>query len=729
MKARESRLNNLLEIRNQKFVIPVFQRKYSWTEKQCQTLWDDIISLSERGADAGHFIGSIVCYQVNDEEMPGVINEKILIDGQQRLTTLSLIMIAIARTYMQMGEEGTKIAKAIMNQYVLNADFDGEDKYKLIPTYDDKETFIALIENRENELKTYSQNMLDNFKLFYDNLDNDKETLEKIYKGINKLDIVYVVLTKNQDNPQLIFESMNSTGKGLSQGDLLRNYLLLGGDSSEQKDLYENYWKPIEQDFGQDDYVNKFDFFLRDYLTMVERKTVNLGVGYDEYKEYYSDKNISKRDMLKDLRRFSKYYSRIYRCIDNDKELNDLWKELKIQRVDVANPFLMQVYSDYEEAKETHEYELSKQDFIDIIKTINSYVFRRYIVGIPTNSLNKTFAVLYNSINKDDYKNSVIATLMLLDSYKEFPNDDEFETSFFTKDIYTTRLKNYILEKLENDNHLNSITIDGSDISIEHILPETKEDSFKQWWKEALGANWKELKKNNEHRLGNLTITKGVYNTQMSDLPFLKKLNVPGGIVDSHYRISESVIYETDENGNYILDQDNNKIKRTEWNISDIDERTRTLVKQALNIWKYPSLTEEELKPYKNINRQEKVTYVDISHLPEMNEKIKEIFNIYDQYIMSLDEKVTKLIAKHYIAYKYDYSNFAEIIIFKNSINILLDIPEDLLKDELNLAENITDKGSWGTGNNRLKINSKDNMDYIKELIKQSLDNEKNSDM
>ena len=451
MKARESRLNNLLEIRNQKFVIPVFQRKYSWTEKQCQTLWDDIISLSERGADAGHFIGSIVCYQVNDEEMPGVINEKILIDGQQRLTTLSLIMIAIARTYMQMGEEGTKIAKAIMNQYVLNADFDGEDKYKLIPTYDDKETFIALIENRENELKTYSQNMLDNFKLFYDNLDNDKETLEKIYKGINKLDIVYVVLTKNQDNPQLIFESMNSTGKGLSQGDLLRNYLLLGGDSSEQKDLYENYWKPIEQDFGQDDYVNKFDFFLRDYLTMVERKTVNLGVGYDEYKEYYSDKNISKRDMLKDLRRFSKYYSRIYRCIDNDKELNDLWKELKIQRVDVANPFLMQVYSDYEEAQETHEYELSKQDFIDIIKTINSYVFRRYIVGIPTNSLNKTFAVLYNSINKDDYKNSVIATLMLLDSYKEFPNDDEFETSFFTKDIYTTRLKNYILEKLEND--------------------------------------------------------------------------------------------------------------------------------------------------------------------------------------------------------------------------------------------------------------------------------------
>ena len=727
MKARESRLNNLLEIRNQKFVIPVFQRKYSWTEKQCQTLWDDILKLSDRGIDAGHFIGSIVCYQLNDEEMPGVINEKILIDGQQRLTTLSLIMIAIARTYKSLGVDGERIANTILNQYILNNDFTGEDKYKLIPTYDDKETFIALINGREKELKNYSKNMIDNFNLFYDYLDGDQELLQKVYKGINKLDIVYVVLTKNQDNPQLIFESMNSTGKGLSQGDLLRNYLLLGLNSNEQQELYETYWKPIEQDFGQDDYTLRFDFFLRDYLTMLERKTVKLDIGYDEFKEYYEDKGLSKKDILINLRKYSKYYTRIYRCIDEDSELNELWKELKIQRVDVANPFLMQVYSDYEESLEKNEFKLSKDDFIKIIKTVNSYVYRRYIVGIPTNSLNKTFAVLYNSINKQDYKNSVIAALMLLDSYKKFPDDAEFADAFAKRELYTLRLKNYTLEKLENYNHLNPIVIDGNDISIEHILPETDPNNFKQWWKDALGENWRELQKTYVHRVGNLTLTKNVYNTQMKDYDFLKKLNVEGGIAASHYRLSDSVIFDTDENGNYLLDDKGARIKRTEWNISDIEERTKILVKQALDIWKYPLLTENELKPYKNISRQEKVVYEDISHLPQMNSIINDVFNKYDEFISCLDEKVTKLITKHYIAYKYDYSNFVEIIIYKNSINIILDIPEDLINDEMNLAENISDKGSWGTGNLRIKVNNLENFDYIKNLILQSLNNEKHN--
>lgn len=729
MKAIDSTFKKLLEIRDQKFVIPVFQRKYSWTEKQCQTLWDDILKLSERGANAGHFIGSIVCYQVNDEDLPGVINEKILIDGQQRLTTLLLIMMAIVKTYKNLGEEGKRISDAIKNQYLINPDYSGNDKYKLIPTYDDKETFTSLLEDREIDKKNYSKNMLDNFNLFMDNLDNNKETLEKIYKGINKLDIVYVVLTKNQDDPQLIFESMNSTGKGLSQGDLLRNYLLLGVESEKQKELYETYWKPIELNFGQEDYSEKFDFFLRDYLTMLERKTINLSNGYDAFKEYYSDKNLSKKEILIELKRYSKYYSRIYRCNDEDEQLNKLWKELKVQRVDVANPFLMQVYNDYEYAEKTNQFKLSKDDFIEIIKTINSYVFRRYIVGIPTNSLNKTFAVLYNSIKKEDYKNSVIATLMLLDSYKEFPDDNEFKNAFIVKDIYNTRLKNYILEKLENHNHLTEITIDGEDISIEHILPETEPDKLKQWWKDALGEKWRELQKDNVHRIGNLTITKGVYNSQMRDLPFLKKINIEGGIAASHYRLSDSIVDDTDSDGNYLVDDNNAHVKRTEWNISDIDERSLILANQALEIWKYPNLKEEQLKPYKNIERNEKVTYDNINHMPEMNPKIENVFNEYDKSILGLNDKITKLITKHYIAYKYDYSNFAEIIIYKNSISILLDIPEDQLNDPMNLAENISEKGSWGTGTQRIKVYDLNNSEYIFDLIKQSLNNEINSEI
>lgn len=718
MRANETRLNKLLSETDRKFTIPIYQRKYSWTEKQCLTLWDDIKKLSETSPSTGHFIGSIVCYQLNDEDMPGVIKEKIVIDGQQRLTTLSLIMLAMIRNYEKKGEEGERIAKSIKRQYILNEEYTGEDRYKLVPTYEDKDTYFAIVNETENELQNYSKQMLDNFNLFCDLLSGDTKVLEKIYSGINKLDLVYIVLSKTQDNPQLIFESMNSTGMLLSQGDLLRNFLLLDVDTNEQNDLYEKYWKPIELDFGHDNYVEKFDYFLRDYLTMLEHKTVKLNMGYEEFKDYYEDSSITKKEMLIDLRRYSKYYSRIYRCTDNDVELNNLWKELKIQRMDVANPFLIKVYSDYEEAKENHTFELSKSDFIEIIKAINSYVYRRYIVGIPTNSLNKTFAVLYNSVDKNNYKVSVLAALILLDSYKEFPNDEEFKKAFEYKDIYNSRLKNYTLEKLENSEHLNKITIDGKDISIEHILPET--DELKKYWQEVLGENWKEIQKNNMHRIGNLTITKGVYNSQMSDLPFKDKLNVVGGIKESHYRISDSVLFYIDEN--------NQKVERTTWNLDSINERSKLLAEQAVNIWKYPMLTEEQLKPYKNINKQEKVIYENMNHFPEMSDNIKHVFEQFNKAVLGLDENITKMIAKHYIAYKYDYSNFAEIIIYKNSINIILDIPYEELNDKFELVENISDKGSWGTGNCRIKVNSLDKFEYIIDLIRKSFENEKNSD-
>ena len=260
--------------------------------------------------------------------------------------------------------------------------------------------------------------------------------------------------------------------------------------------------------------------------------------------------------------------------------------------------------------------------------------------------------------------------------------------------------------------------IDGKDISIEHVLPET--DDLKKHCQEVLGENWKEIQKNNMHRIGNLTITKGVYNSQMSNLPFKDKLNVVGGIRDSHYKISDSVLFYTDEN--------NQKIERNVWNLDSINERSKLLAEQAVNIWKYPVLTEEQLKPYKNINKQEKFIYQDMNHFPEMSDNIKNVFEQFDKAIQNLDPNVTKMIAKHYIAYKYDYSNFAEIIIYKNSINIILDIPYEDLEDKLNLVENISDKGSWGTGNCRIKVNTSENLEYIMNLINASLQNEKNAD-
>lgn len=372
-------------------------------------------------------------------------------------------------------------ADDIKNRFIFNNRYQGEDRFKLVPTADDKETYFYIAKGLENELIYPSEQLLNNFNYFVDLLPNTVEELNKIYMAIIKLDIVYVVLTKNQDNPQIIFESMNSTGKGLSQGYLLRNYLLLDLDAEVQKRLYESYWRPIEQDFGQQGYVERFDFFLRDYLIMTEKKNnIRLDRAYEEFKNYYEEKDFSKEEIIKRLRKYSKYYSTIYNCKDEDAEINNLWKQLKIQRADTVYPFLMQVYNDYEESQKTHEFELSRKDFIDIVKAIISYVFRRYICEIPSNSLNKTFAILYNSVDKKNYRVSVLATLMLLDSYKVFPNNEDFKRAFATRDMYNTRLKNYILEQLENYNHQNPISINNIDVSIEHILPETP--VLKSWW-------------------------------------------------------------------------------------------------------------------------------------------------------------------------------------------------------------------------------------------------------
>ena len=715
MKAKESKLDDLLSNVDTKFTVPIFQRKYSWDEEQCHTLWKDLQKLGETSLNSGHFIGSIVCYQLNDIDMPGVIKEKILIDGQQRLTTLSILMIALSRAYEKLGERTA--ADDIKNRFIFNNRYQGEDRFKLVPTADDKETYFYIAKGLESELIHPSEQLLNNFNYFVDLLPNTVEELNKIYMAIIKLDIVYVVLTKNQDNPQIIFESMNSTGKGLSQGDLLRNYLLLDLDTEVQKNLYESYWRPIEQDFGQQGYVERFDFFLRDYLIMTEKKNnIRLDRAYEEFKNYYEEKDFSKEEIIKRLRKYSKYYSTIYNCKDNDAEINNLWKQLKIQRADTVYPFLMQVYNDYEESQKTHEFELSRKDFIDIVKAIISYVFRRYICEIPSNSLNKTFAILYNSVDKKNYRVSVLATLMLLDSYKVFPNNEDFKRAFATRDMYNTRLKNYILEQLENYNHQNPISIDNIDVSIEHILPETP--VLKSWWQEVLGDGWKQKQNENMHRIGNLTLTKPVYNSEMKDYSFKKKLEVSGGIKDSHFILSNWIL-------DYVDNYEKENKKDAEWNIQQINDRSYDLADLAVKIWEYPNLSEEEIKPYKFSNKYEKVSYENIDHLPEMKEKIQKVFDRFDKDIMELDDRITKVITKHYIAYKYDYSNFAEIIVYKNSLNILLDLPIELLKDDKNIAESIT-VGSWGTGNIRIKVWDDSDYDYKLDLIRQSLENEKN---
>ena len=705
MRAKETNFLKLMESQFNQYIVPIYQRTYSWGEKQCQVLWEDILKISKRKTSDRHFIGSTVCYKPDEIDLPGQIKKEIIIDGQQRITTLSLLMIAIARTYEKIGQEN--VATVIRKNYLINEDGKDEEKYKLLPTNQDKETYLALVDGIENELKNPSKPVLDAFNLFMSLLEDDEEVLQNAYVGLQKLDLVYIGLSSESDNPQLIFESMNSTGLKLTQGDLLRNYLLLDLDFEEQEELYKKFWRPIELDFGVEVYKEKFDYFLRDYLTMKERRTtIRLDSGYDEFKAYHEESRRSKEEALEELRRFAKYYARIYRCNDEDEELNELWKELKVQRVEVANPFLIQVYNDYEKAKEDYSINLSKQDFVDIVKTVNSYVYRRYVCNIPTNSLNKTFALLGDNIEKENYKESVIASFLLMEDYKEFPSNEEFEKAFIKKDVYTGRLRNYTLIKLENYSHeKDKMSFENKDVTIEHVLPENK--NLKPYWREILGDNWQEIQKEYVHTIGNLTFSNRAYNSEMQDYSFKDKMKVEGGIKYSNYRLSDDIA------------------NLSKWDVDEIILRSQRLAKDALDIWRKPELSNDVMKKYRNNIKAEKNQYENMDHYPEMRKEIKEKYEELDKRILELDENIQRVYTKHYVAYKFEYCNFVEIIIYKWSINVLLDIPFDNIIDEREICEDISNIGSWGTGDVQIKVRNDADIDYIMGLIKQSLDNEK----
>ena len=702
MKAKETRLDTLMTMANQQFIAPIFQRKYSWKEKQCEKLWEDVIRIwRNENPEAWHFIWSLVCYQ-QATALPWKVTDFMIIDWQQRLTTMSLIMLAIAREYQRIWDQ--LAYKTTMENYIINNNFTWDDRYKLVPTYEDRETYFAIVEWREDKLQNPSKQLLSNFKLFCEHLNWNEELLQNAYIWVNKLDLVYVILTQNQDNPQLIFESMNSTGLWLSQWDLLRNYLLLDMNQADQERLYEDYRKPMEQRFWQEWYANYFDSFLRNYLAMYKKAWINIWKEYEGYKSYFSDKGFSKEDMLKDLEKYSTFFVRICLCKDPDSDLNALWKELKVQRVDVSLPFILNVYKDYDNN------ELSKEDFITIIKALNSYVYRRYIVWIPTNSLNKTFATLYNCVNKADYKDSILAAFVLFDSYKRFPTDEEFKEAFAKKDMYNTRLKNYTLEKLENDNHLNAVTIDWTDISIEHVFPET--ENLKPHWQVVLWENWKELQKENVHRIWNLTITKWVYNSKMSDLPFLDKINVEWWIKASHYRLSDDIV------------------DKEKWDLSDINERSNRLAEQSLNIWSYPTISDEKLEEYRNTKTSDnqKTIYTNIDHLQQMDPAIYAIYEKYEEFILSLDW-VEKDIKKLYISYKYEWSNIVEIKPRMKNFHLMIDIPYEEIEDPADFIDNVEWVWVRGTGTSRVIVDSLDNFEYVKWLIRKSLEYAKENEL
>ncbi|GAA9647628.1 DUF262 and DUF1524 domain-containing protein [Helicobacter pylori] len=673
-------LNFIKDNQKNQLVIPIYQRLYSWEKEQCKQLWDDIIKIGGNDKMDGHFIGSIL-YVL--DSITHSNNALLIIDGQQRLTTITLLLTALRN---HLSDEVKR--KEIENRYLINSDKDGDKKFRLILSESDKDTLLSLIDKDRRKPSEPSSKIMENFKLFEEWVSNTDE-LGTIFKGLEKLTIVEIALEKGKDDPQLIFESMNSKGMELTQTDLIRNYIVMETEVEKQEGFYNKYWMAMEEDFKQNKKL--FDRFVRHYLTIKTRDIPNINKVYAALKRYQQERGIETEVLLQDLQKYCGYFCRIVFKKEADKKLNNALGFLVDLEMDVIYPLLLELYSDYSDGV------LSQQDFISIIALTESYLVRRAVCGLGTNSLNKVFPSFTKHIQKDEYFESLKAHFGSLTNNQKFSNDDEFKDRLITIAFYNKFKKKTkcFLKRLENSGDTNE-PVDTQKCTIEHIMPQKL---TKKEWERDLGENFQEIHNKYLHTIGNLTLTG--YNSEYSNKSFQEKQGMEKGFKNSPLRLNQS-LKDLESFGE-----------------EEIKKRANDLADLALKIWTYPNLDAETLEKHKpKKDKKEKKVY-DLNSY-KFGSHSRELFDILRKGIKALDEKIVEKFNKMCISYKFD-TNFVSIVPLKNGgLNLYLNMPFYELQDEKNLAKKA--KGNYGNGDIEVKLKTKENIPYCLGLIKQALE-------
>ena len=667
MKANDAELLTFLAGPKQ-FIVPIYQRRHSWNESHCKQLWDDVCRVGENEETKDYFLGSIVSMP-SDTISPTTTPSSLVIDGQQRLTTLSLLLSALGRAIEERNINIGIDRRRLERYYLFNAEEKGELYYKQILTEHDKDTLFQLL--KEGKASDKTSLLVENYRFFETNLKS--ANLETVYKGIQKLMIVDISLDPGSDNPQLIFESINSTGVNLAQADLIRNYVLLGQDHEFQNRLYTDYWYPMEQRFGEA-YTKRFDRFIRDYLTLKTRDIPRLNSVYNHFKRFM-DKTRTPEDLeasIAEINRYSDHYVRIVLGKEEDAEIRACFEDIHALNVEVVLPFLPEVYEDYKQEQ------ISKEELIEILQLIESYIFRRSICDIPTRGLNQVFAKLMERVDKNDYLESLKDALAQMPPYNRYPSDFAFQQAFHTKHIHSSHTREYLLRKLENYKHKEPISVD--DYQIEHVMPQ----NLTEKWKKKLGKNWEKVHEEYLHTIGNLTLTES--NPKLSNRPF----------EDKWIDFVESPLYL-----NRSLAEAN------EWNETAIQKRAEQLSHRALKIWIDLGVQRPEPVPY---------------YPEKLVGEIKELFEELDSRIQKL-VSVNQQIRKTYITYKTRETIFISVIPQAKKLSLVLNLPFSEIDDPLGLCEDVTNVGHHGRGDVRVSLSSTDRLDDVMSLIRQAFEN------
>ncbi len=690
----------------QQFVIPIYQRNYSWRPEECRQLWTDVMQAGRSDTVTSHFIGSIVYVErglstVTDQE------PLLVIDGQQRLTTCTLLIAALA-THVKQANAGEPVtgfaAHKLRENYLVNRNEEGDRHFKLLLSDTDRSTLLSLLQDAPVPADA-SIRITENFQLFQQLIARNSAELVAVCKGIAKLTIVDVSLDRSQDNPQLIFESMNSTGRELSQADLIRNFILMGLEPKLQTELYKNYWRPMEKGFGQGAYAVHFDAFMRHFLTAKTGEIPNVREVYTAFKAYARARSTGdksdKRDLVADIYAFATYYCAMALGEETDADLKQAFHDLRELKVDVAFPFLLDAYHDFRQQR------LSADELHSIVRLVESYVFRRAICAIPTNSMNKTFAGLSRTLKKGRYFESVQAALLLLPSYRRFPADDEFEREIKKRDLYNFRSRSFWLRRLENHGRKERVLTE--EYTIEHILPQN--EALSAAWQAELGPGWQEVQAKVLHTLGNLTLTG--YNSEYSDRPFAFKRDTV-----------------TDKAGNPIgLAHSPLKLNRgmaqvPVWNEAAIQARADRLATEATKVWQAPTLPADVLAAYRPGKQGAQYSIGDHPNLT--GGAMAALFQDLRQRIIGIDPCVTEDFLKLYVAYKAE-TNFVDVVPQAKRLRLSLNLGFHEIDDPKGLCVDVSNLGRWGNGDVEVGLSSAEQLPYVMGLIRQAFDHQMGS--
>ena len=559
MKGQDSFLLGLLNTSQRRLIIPVYQRNYDWKKANCEQLYNDLVDVVRQGKQT-HFFGSIVSNALGRDEIE-------LIDGQQRITTVSLILIAIVNAIKngKVVPNDPVLGERILGEYIIDKYHKTERKVRLKPFRDDCEAFDNLIYKSADNYIANSKVTI-NYLYFYDRIVNERLiSVDDLFDAIDKLQIIDIQLQPDKgDDPQLIFESLNSTGLDLTEADKIRNFVLMGFKPEEQERLYDSYWNKIEKLSLQE-----LDSFIRNYLTIQTGVIPNIHNIYAVFKQY-AKKIGNIESILLDMLRYAQAYNKILTFTVGSNTANAIAQRLDLLDVTIAHPFLM-AYLVFAE-----ENQLPMSETEKVFGLIEDTVFRRYTCDLPSNALNKIFSVLHKQVIKlkrdeNSYSSVLIYILLNRRSSIIVPNNEDFCNSFTTKNIYSMRskVKQYLFERLENGNskEVNDIVrfLEDNTLSIEHIMPQTLTPA----WREALGENYAAIHEKWLHTIANLTLTG--YNSNYSNRPFAEKKTMENGFIQSGLRLNQ-----------YIT-------KFDQWTEKELEARSEHLTKVALSIWEYPT--------------------------------------------------------------------------------------------------------------------------------------------